>query len=472
MGLRFDPIGGGQFKQAVKQLVEIEQQPIKALEARKAKEDTKMKLFQEFKAKFQGLTKALNEISSFRKFRELKVDLGDGANLATVTLDKDKAEPGQYSIEIDELATRTSVVSSGFDNPDETKMGMGFLSVENDLGDAYEVYIDDRESSLRGIAAAINRDQEAPVRATVIKDASDPETPWKLLITGKKDGAANQLDTLEFNFTDADDDLDLEADREAKNASLIVDGFPMESESNDLNDFLPGVNLHLKQARPDQPFILTITEDYQKIAGKMKNLVDQINTILGFIYKQNAIDDKSDTTTTFAGDSSLQTMEYMIRNVLHQGFKIGHSSGSDDDSNSTQVLYLHEMGIEFDKGGQVQFKEDKFNKTLENNFDKIGQAISGPEGFVAKLKGLVDNYTQSVNGILQIKEQGMRSRMQQLDNDIDAKTRLVEQKAQNITDKFSRLEGSIGALQRQQQYLAANLPGAGGGGNPITQLLG
>ena len=51
MGLRFDPIGGGQFKQAVKAIMEAEAQPLKTLEARKGKEESKMKLFQDFKTK-------------------------------------------------------------------------------------------------------------------------------------------------------------------------------------------------------------------------------------------------------------------------------------------------------------------------------------------------------------------------------------------------------------------------------------
>jgi flagellar hook-associated protein 2 len=182
VGLRFDPVGGGQFKQAVKQIIEAESHPLKTLEARKAKEETRMKLFQEFKTKFSGLDKALNEMSSFRKFRELKADLGDGVNLASVTLDKDKAEPGQYSLEIIELAARTSVISNGFENPDEPVLGPGFVTVNSESGDSLEIYVDEKNSSLRGLASAINRTPQSPVRASVIKDGSQPDSPWKMVI--------------------------------------------------------------------------------------------------------------------------------------------------------------------------------------------------------------------------------------------------------------------------------------------------
>ncbi|NDD91421.1 hypothetical protein EBZ37_04985, partial [bacterium] len=105
MGLRFDPVGGGQFKQAVQAMIEAEKQPIKALESRKANEEARLKLFQDFKNRFSGITKALGDFTNLRKFRELKAELGDGSNLMNVSLDKEKAEPGTYQLEVLELAT-------------------------------------------------------------------------------------------------------------------------------------------------------------------------------------------------------------------------------------------------------------------------------------------------------------------------------------------------------------------------------
>ena len=52
MGLRFDPMGGGQFKAALNAIIEAEKQPIKALEKRKETEVAKQKLFGDFKGKF------------------------------------------------------------------------------------------------------------------------------------------------------------------------------------------------------------------------------------------------------------------------------------------------------------------------------------------------------------------------------------------------------------------------------------
>lgn len=466
MGLRFDPVGGGQFKQAVKQIIEAESQPIKQLEGRKAREDARLKLFQEFRGKFAGIDKAIGELSTFSKFRELKADLGDGANIASVTIDKEKAQPGTYEIKVEQLAQRTSVISNGFETPDEPVLGLGFIVMNLGNGDTAEVFVDESVSSLRGIANLINSEPDSPIRASVIKDSSDPDTPWRLILTGKKDGAENMIEFPEFYFLDGSRDFYVDADREATNALVTMDGFPIELESNDVADFVPGVNLHLKQAKPDQPFTLSIKEDVQKMSGKVKALVDQVNTILGFITKQNQIDQNSDTRTTFAGDTGLQTIEYRIRNLMHEGFYAG-----DQDEDKIRVLHLNQLGIEFDKGGQLTFKEEKFQKLLEKDFDGISKAISGDFGLAFQLKEVMAGYTQAGTGMLAMREQSLRSRIRDIDRQIENKVRMLDRRQQALTEQFSRLQASLGNLQRQQQYLSATLPG-GGGGNLVSQLLG
>ena len=466
MGLRFDPMGGGQFQQAINGIIEAEKQPIKTLETRKAREDARLKLFQEFKSKFSAIEKSLSEISSFRKLRELKVDLGDGAEFLSVSLDKDKAEVGQYQIEISQLAEKSSAITNGVSNPDQPIFGMGYVSLALEEGDSVDLYVEESSSSLRDIASLINRQSSSPVRAAIIKDdlpeASD--RPWKLILTSKKEGFINRLDTPQFNFPNSQEDLFVEKENEGENSQISIDNFEIETERNDVKDFLPGVNLHLKQAAPDHPFQLTITEDFQKIAAKVKGAIEQINQVLQFIYKQNAIDSKSDTSTTFAGDSTLQSIEYKIRNLVHGTFE---ATESGDEEPLT--LNLSQIGIEFERSGLISFKEDRFIHSLEQDFELISQAITGPDGFANALLGIIRGYNQANEGVLAQKEKGLKSRIKQMDDQIENKSRFIEQRKQNLVNQFSRLESTLGKMQKQQQYLAATLPGAG---SSISQLIG
>ncbi|HUP58758.1 MAG TPA: flagellar filament capping protein FliD, partial [Bdellovibrionota bacterium] len=467
LGLRFDPIGGGQFKAAVKAIVEAESQPLKQLEVRKSREEAKLKLFQDFKAKFGGIDKCLQEVSNFRKFRELKVDLGDGSEVATVTVDKERAEPGVYTIQVDQMAARTSVISNAFEDPDAPILGTGFIVMNLPDGGSKEIYVDPSDGSLRKLASTINSDPDSPVRASVIKDAIDSEEPWKLILTAKKEGAINDLQFPDFYFLDGDKDFYIDDSNEAQNAQIMLDGFPIDLESNEVPDFLPGVTMRLKQARPDKPFTLTITEDKQKIAGKVKDLVDKLNGVLGFINQQNQLDEKSDTKNTFGGDTSLQTIEYRLRNLMHEAFPYGN-----EEKGTFGIVTLGQIGIEFDKGGTLQFKEDKFVKAMEKNYDQVAEAISGSMGFAFQMGTVLAGYTTPQVGTLALREQGFRTRIRDIDKQIENKQRMLDRRQQNLTEQFSRLQSSLSNMQQQQQYLAASMPGAGGGGNLVQQLLG
>ncbi len=463
LGMRLDPSGGGQFKQALKQIIEAERQPIKNLEARKAKEESKMKLFQDFKSKFKGFETTLAEFVNFKKFREFKAELGDGESLMSVTLDKERVQPGSYSLRIEQLAERSSVMTNSFEDPNEANLGIGFVVAELPNGDTAEIYIDKETASLSGIANKINENERLPFRASVIQDQTNSEKPWRLIMTSKDDGDTKGVKFPELYFLDGEKQLYIDEDHDSQNARVTVDGFEIEAGSNKVPDFLQGVTANFKQANPDKPFTLTITPDIQKISVKMKTMVEQINGILEFINKQNQIDEKTDTSTTFAGDTGLQMIEFRLRNLLHEGFPVANA-----EDEGWHFEWLNQMGVEFAKNGLVSLDENKFNKALEKNFNGVTETISGPEGFASQLRQVISVYTRSNDGMLSVREQGMKTRIKAVDDQIAQKERNLERRTRNLTDQFARLETSVANMQQQQQYMSATLGGGGG----LSSLIG
>jgi flagellar hook-associated protein 2 len=465
MGLRFDPMGGGQFKQAVAAIIEAEKQPIKVLEKRKELENTRLKLFGEFKGKFSALQGTLETMAGFNKFKELKAELGDGSKLMNVTIDKEKANVGSWDIEVKELAERSSMISNGFSDPNKSVLGLGYITLQLANGNNQDVYVTADDASLYGIAKKINETPDSAVKATVLKDVTDTEKPYRLVVTAKKDGVDNEVKFPQLYFVDGEEDFYIDKDKGSKNALLGVDGFEVELESNDVPDFLLGVGVQLKQAKPGDKFTLNIKADHAKIIDKVKKVIEGVNGVLDFVNKQNQVNQDSDTRATFAGDTSLQNVEFRLRNLMHEGFG-AHFENED----AFKVFHLGDLGIEFDKKGSIQFKEEKFQKALETDFEGIAEAISGEKGFVSQLKSVMDGFSEPSTGIITTREKGIQSRIKQIDQSIEMKERNVEKKTQSVTDQFSRLQASLSNMQRQQQYLSASL--GGGGGGSISQLLG
>lgn len=152
---------------------------------------------------------------------------------------------------------------------------------------------------------------------------------------------------------------------------------------------------------------------------------------------------------------------------MHEGFAVGNP----EDSDHFKIYFMHDLGIEFDKTGSLTFKEDKFQKFMEKDFESLSEIFTGSFGLGYQMKSLLAGYTQSGNGMLAQREKSLKQRIQSIDDQIDMKQRNLERRQQSLTEQFSRLEASLGAMQRQQQYLSATLPG-GGGGNLVQSLLG
>lgn len=464
--MRFDPVGGGQFQQMIKKIMDSERAPVKTMEARKEKEQARVKLFQDFKERFNGLRAHLDEFTNIRKFRELKADLGIGADLMNVSLDKERAEPGSYEIEVNEMAHRSSIISNGVEDPKEPLFGIGFVVMPTADG-TKDIFVTESQASLQGIANLINAESETPVQASVLRDEYDSEKPWRLILTAKKEGDLNRVDFPDFYFLDGQEDLYVENDRDARNATLLVDGFQIETNGNNVDDFLTGVGIQLKQAKPDAPFMLKISEDYEKMAGKMEALVQQINKVLEFINKQNQIDKETDTRSTFAGDTSLQGIEYKLRNMIHQGFAISNSDGE-----NYRVVYLNQAGVRFEKTGMITFDKQKFIKYMEKDFEGVAKAVTGDGGFAQQLRNYFNVYSQSGNGLLATKEEGLKSRIRQIDDNISRKNEQLTRKEEALVRKFANLSATVSGMQQQQAYLQQSMGAAASMGGAISSLIG
>lgn len=445
------PVGGGKFKQFVKELVNAERQPIRLVEARKAKEQDRLKLVQEFVGKVKKLPEAYRELDNFRKFRELKADWPD-KDILDVAIDKDVAETGEYQLEVMQLAGRHSMMSNGYENADD-EVGVGYFTYDLPNGDTKSVWIGPGNNTLKGLVNAINSEKGLGVQASMINDGSGGDEPWRVIVHAKKSGVDQDIVYPDFYFLDGDFRFYADDERASQNAIVKFNGFEIMSQNNKF-EILPGVTLDLKQAKEDFEFSLNITEDIAKISAKVKALVDSINGVLSFVNDQNKLDAKSDTSRTLGGDTSLQTIESRLRNLLFQAFPV-------DEDDEDAVLRLTDAGIQFEKTGLLVFKEDKFKKVLSENFEYMSQLFAGEGNFIQQLKFVSDGFLAQETGTVTIREKGIRDRIRQMDDDIARKERNMERREQQLKRQFSQLEGLMGNMQGQQQYLQQALGSPG-----------
>lgn len=430
--------------------MKAERIPLQKMETRKAKHGEKLALVDQLVALVEAVRKDVNANGNAKSLRELSWNTRE--DIVGVTLDKNVAQPGNYQLEVVQLAQKSSAITSGFEDPDDSYVGVGFIQFYMPDGSTKDIYVDSDHSSLKGISKLINSDQSNGLTANVINDGSGTDNPWKLIMTFEETGDAARAEYPYFYFVDGINDFYIEQERPAHDAKIKLDGFEIELPSNKAENIIPGVTLDLKKAAPGEEFGLQIDEDAAKITEKVQTLVDELNGVISFIKEQNTLDEKSDTSRTLGGDLILQTLETRIRSTV---FK--------DIETKFGFRRMGDLGLTFQRDGSLSFESKKFEKQLSDNYEMVAQTLTGyfkPEGgkslgFMEHLKDLTNTALRDPDGLLKSRKRSIRTRIDQIDRRIETKERMLETKEKNLKNKFARLEGTISRIQTQGAGLAA-----------------
>lgn len=456
MPISFGGLGSGLPPNIVDQLMEVEKIPVKTMETSKGKSQNRLKLVTELETKLNGITGTLGALASTKGFSDMKLNSGD-TNIVQGTVDPNVAVNGNWNVEVEELAQKAAAITNGFPDKDKTSVGVGYFRFETPQG-RKEVYINGASSTLSGVANAINR-AGVGMKASVINDRSDPDAPYKLMVTGDSVGNDNQVSYPTLYFLDGDQDIYFDQKREAKNGKIKVDGFEFEIGDNKVTDAIPGVTLDIKQASPGRTVNVSVKEDREVVVGKIKTFVDGINGVLSFIQGQNALSKDSDTTSTLGGDSLLRTVENRMRSLI-QNPQMGVG----------EVNRLSQLGIVFNRNGVLEYDEKKFNDALARNPGAVQHFLAGDgfnTGFIPSVKREVGTLLNSAFGPVAIRKRALQDKISQMDQQIENKQRQLAQKEQTLREKFARLEETMSKLKGQGGAVASlggAFAGGGGGG--------
>lgn len=460
LGISFGSIATGLPKDIVKQIMSAEQIPVQNMEKQKSKISDKKGLVDQLLKLTEEVRGNLAMNANARALRELKVDTNN--EIIGVTTDKNRAMPGSYQFEVLSLAQKSSAMSTGFEDKDESYVGVGFIQYTLPNGETKDVYVDSDSASLNGIAKLINKDPSLGVTANVINDGSGSDEPWRLVLSLQATGDDNAVDFPYFYFVDGDQDFQLEFQREAHDAKVKLDGFEIEAPENKIKELIPGLTIDLKKAKPGEEFTINITEDIDAIGVKVSDLVTKLNAVLKFIKDQNSIDDKTDTSRTLGGDIMLQSLQGRI-----------HAAVFKDVITDTGLHRVGELGLSFNREGTLDFDQKKFQALIGSNYNLAAQILTGTfteegektEGFMDNLNTTIGTALRVPDGLIQSRKKSLQSNIDQIDRRISQKQKYLEEKEKNLKDKFSRLEGTISKIKSQGAGVA-NL----GAADPVTQL--
>jgi flagellar hook-associated protein 2 len=462
LGISFGSINSGLPKDIVQQIVEAEKIPIKQMEVRKEKFENKKALLGQLTSLVESMRGEVLKNKGARSLRELAVNTGDSKDIS-VTADKNVALPGKFNLEVIQLAQKSSALSNGVEDKDKTYIGVGYIKAKLPNGETKEIYVDEEHATLGGIAKLINGVPELGLHANVVNDGKGGDEPWRLMISLSETGDKNKAEFPSLYLVDGEVDLYFDQERKAQDAKIKLDGFEMEAPSNRLTELIPGVTIDLKKARPGEEINIEITEDIQKIGGKINSLVDNINNVLKFIKEQNTLSEKSDTSRTLGGDLTLSTIESKIRSTVFTPVMTENGP-----------MRVGDLGITFQRDGLLKFDQTKFESALSKDFKGVAQCLTGSfSSATGKQNGFIDNLEDASkilltppSGVLTTRKSGVQSQIDQIDRQINNRQRIIAQKEEVLKAKFARLEETISRIKSQGSGLAGLTQAV----NPVQQL--
>lgn len=449
MGVRMPGIGG-QYKQLVEQLVEVEKQPIEIAKQRKEKVVREKEEVEKLQKMLSELDAATNGIKAKSDFYKLKVesshpDIIEGALNGIAQL-------GQFEFEVRGMARTEKELAFGFPDKDQTAVGFGYMMIEREDMEPAEITIDPG-STLQDVAQQIN-DSNSGVKAMVINTKYNPDS-YRLLVVSEKSGNESRIHIDEDTTF-----LEFKEQVTGKNLDVLFEDVPVTDDDNILDELVEGVTFNVKRSEPGTRIQVNIVHDMDATVEGIKGFIDKYNQVVQFAAEQSK-NPQQGQPGPLAGDSSVRQV---MRGLQESMFPIGGSG--------TKFSTLAQVGITTNpKTGELSMDDAKVRAALTEDYDGVAQLfIQGRngDGIGGRISAKIATFRDPAVGVVRSRLRGLTNVIENQDKDIVRRERQLEDKEASIKRRFASLEGRMGDLQAQGNFLSARF-GGGGQGNGGSQ---
>ncbi|HLS89558.1 MAG TPA: flagellar filament capping protein FliD [Sphingobacteriaceae bacterium] len=435
-------MSGVDWNDIVEQLIYLEAKPLRMTEERKDLTQQRLRAWQGLRSDLQTLHNAVRDLLNLNTAAGVKAASGNETVFTAAA--GMGAQPGSYTIVVEQLAQAHSVRSNQFDNQPLGFAG-AFQLDGSGTGQWVEIQVA-ADDTLANIRAKINA-AGAGVSATIVDG--------HLVLTRAETGAG------QIAFTDTDGVLaglglvtggawahEMTAGQDAR---ITVNGLAITRSSNTIDDAIEGITLNLLQAGPDA-VTLTVAKDEDSILDKINSFVKAYNSVLA---KMQGLYDH-ETGGVLNGDSTLSRMIQTLRRLPLEA-----ATGLTGD-----FTHLFQVGIgTVDRSGALQVDEQRLRDALANDPQGVFQLFAADTVGVATrldeaLKQMAGTTGTAANRI-KFLEQNIRD----FDRHIEILNERLERREQALLAQFRAMEQVMAQLQSQSaflgQFIFQNMMGQG-----------
>lgn len=355
------------------------------------------------------------------------------------------ALPGTHQIVVSSLATAGTVYTDPLTDGNTSILPSGAASGDIQLqvggasGTSHDIVITQgNNDTLTTLASYINA-QGWGVSASVVSDANGARLAVYSQSTGTSGALAITSNTSILNF---------KTPVGGTNASLTVDGVPLQSSTNTVTGAIPGVTLNLVSAAPGTPAQITVGPDATQAAAAITSFVTAYNAVVGNLNTQFTVNPATNTEGPLGGDSSLRSLQASLLNDAT--YSITGNSG---------LVNLASLGINLNNDGTLTIDNTQLNNTFTANpgaFQSFFQNALAT-GFANNFSSDLTKLTDPVQGIVNLDIAGNKTQQQALTTQIaNLQDRLSTQKAA-LTLQYAQVNATLEAYPSLLQEVTAEI---------------
>ncbi|MBD2816180.1 flagellar filament capping protein FliD [Xenorhabdus sp. Flor] len=425
--------------------------------------------FGTLKGSLEKLKSASEELKKFDKLNTTKTS--EDHKTFTPSTDS-KASPGNYVIEVKQLAKAQSLRSTEVADvkAQQGEQGKGTRTIIIDQPGEKEpmrISLKDNETSLTEIHDAINK-KEGNVSASIFK-AEDNKN--YLLLTSKKAGTKSVM-TIKVEGDDqlgkllnypSDGKGAMTQTVEAINAKLTVNGIEIERQTNEIKDAPEGITLTLKKVSEKvpgksgetqevvKPETLVVSRNIEPMKEAIKKWVDaynEVQTTFDSLTKFKPVgkgEAASKDNGPLLGDSTLKGIQSQLR---HQLFAA---------QNVADIATLNKLGIKQKLDGTLEISNEKLEKNLKEKPANVKAFFMGDgkkTGFATQTYNLLKKTLDSHEGTIATVTEGINKSLKTLERQVEQTNRNIDATMARYKKQFTALDKLVSSMNQSSLSLA------------------
>ncbi len=341
---------------------------------------------------------------------------------------------GTHVVVVNNIASAASAYSNSVATS-STNLTPGSFTLQVGSGPATQIQIGSGVNTLDQLASYINT-QNLGVTASVINDSSGS----RLAIVSNNTGSAN-------GFTvSGSSGLTFTQVSVGQDASLTVDGIPIDSASNAVTGAVNGLTLNLVGAAPGGQVTVSVAPDTTQAAQAISNFVSAYNTAMGDVNTQYTVN-ASNQEGPLAGDTTVQILQNALLSLA------GYTGGGNG------VSTLADLGISMNKDGTLTLDSATLNNAIQNNFAAVQNFMQGASsnGFASFLNNQLNTLTEPATGAFTVDLQSISSENTDLQNQINTFQTYLNSQQTLLTAEYDQADINLQEIPQEEAQVNAEL---------------